>query len=175
MIHQHNAHSFPKWKPCLSHLSSRYSAPFHFSSEASLDEDQYSEREAVPVSPSIFRRWTVSVAACVYVCNAEQRLPSAALWMPCLHGNHTYWTDERSTQIRPRWSNGWCQTERERARNLRLRCHVFAPPRAYAINVADGMQRGTHLRGKVATGLKILYCFHDMTVRGKKVGIKSLL
>lgn len=39
---------FQKWNICPA---LRYSALFHFSSEASLGKDQYSEREAAPASP----------------------------------------------------------------------------------------------------------------------------
>lgn len=141
----------------------RYAALFHFSSEASLEKDQYSESEAAQASPLFL---APDECMCVFRCvrSAGRSLPSAALRMACLHGNPTYWTDEGSTQIWPRWSNGWCQTERERARDLRLCSHVGAPQRDYDISVADGVQNGTNLNEIVVIGHNRLH-FDAMVVR----------
>lgn len=56
-------------------------------------------------------------------------------------------------------------TERERARDLRLRCHIGEPPRAYDMYVPDGIRWGTSLKNNVNKGLNILNSFQDMTVR----------
>lgn len=129
----------------------KYSALFHFFTGASLDENQCSERAAAQASPLYLGSHECVRSVCACVCNADRRLPSAALWALRLHGDHTYWTDERSTQIRPRWSNGRCQAERERARNLRSSSDVGARLHAYNFNT-DRMQHGTNKRAKSCRG-----------------------
>lgn len=84
--------------------------------QLSLDQDQYSNREAAQAGTLFLVLWA-SV-------RCRPIAPISSSITADLHGNHTYWADEGSTQIRPRWSNGWWQKERERARDLRLGCHV---------------------------------------------------
>lgn len=89
-------------------------------------------RERLQWPNSIFRR------DCVL---ADPPAPSAAL--PRLHGNTAKWTEEESTQIRPRWSNGWCWSERESARGstcvVPRRCGLMQ----WIIVFSDGRRRGT--------------------------------
>lgn len=160
VINYHNAHIFQKWKAAsFMWPGHRYSALFQSSSEASLDKDQYSEREARSGRPSIFSSTWVWAWHSVCMCNAGPSLPSAPLRMLRLHGNPTYWTDEKSTQIRPRWSNGWNQAQRESARGYvsaatrMLRCVLTTPtwPTGYSVGQTEKLLR---YNAPVLEGLK---------------------